>query len=466
MRRKKIGIVLTVAISCMLSLAGCSKSEPTKGKEISVDQTDENPGTQTGTQVGEGQETEVTKPSQKPVLGRLFQLGDTIEPEDWNPGNTKIRKTELGYYYNSTEKQGIRYVDEASGNEMFLCNKPECRHDGNAFCVATNKKLFVRNFCMYSGNLFAVVMEEKETSYAYKLYSVALDGSEMNEVVTFYEFVKGEESPTYSEDAELLIHRNKVIFPMMVKGYDTFEDTYHYGMAIYDFDTKEVSFLDKEPVSKDNPERYAVAAYGDSVYYCVRQNKKVLLYRYDLVEKTEVKQELLGQFNGWYVVIDDATVVYIRSDRPSLFVYHSDTGENEEKIKLSSLANIVSLKTDGTYIYVEEDDMEVKWTSMSGKRETITTMNFHVLTQELELVQTVDLADCVLAVEMEGVPVPLEANPQYYSYVGEDVYCVFMEKYNSANKHVYKCKRSDLLAGKPEFIFVYKDESAAYFGAR
>jgi len=455
--RKAIALGL-VCLMGLLVLAGCKK-DPGQ---------DNNPTEQVGGKVDSVKRQEETdnKTPEKadsqsgnlPAVNKFFRLGDTLESADCDPGNSRIRMTDMGYYYNSIEHQGIRYTDKATGMDLFLCNKPECRHDGNEFCIATNKKLRIRNFCLYGGYLFAVVAEETDTQFAYKLFSIALDGSEMNEIVTFYEFVKGEKRVAYSQDAELLIHRNKVIFPFFVSGAGGFGDTQYHGFAIYDFDTGKVTYLDEEPASKDNPERTNVKAHGDYIYYCVKEEPKTVLYRYHLTTGTVEEHKLLTNFAGSYVVVDDNTVVYTRVAGRSLCVYHRETGENEEKVQFNGLNGIDSLITDGTYIYTHEDPVKMR----KGNVTEEVNLLFYVYTLDLEHVTTVDLTEKVLNVPFEGVPVPLRADPENYSYVGEDVYCTFMEYLNSANKVIVKCKREDLLNGKPEFEFIYKDEPIPY----
>lgn len=47
-----------------------------------------------------------------------------------------VMKTDTGYYYGSSEKKmSIHYYDVGSGQNIFLCSKPECRHNGDAFAL-------------------------------------------------------------------------------------------------------------------------------------------------------------------------------------------------------------------------------------------------------------------------------------------------------------------------------------------
>ena len=114
----KKAIVMGLAVLGILGLAGCKKEqEQEQKKELSFVSAD-------------------------------YQRGNTSKylPEP-------MMKTEKGYYYYSEFYKGFRYYDVATDKEMYLCNKPECRHDGNQFCVATNEKYRVLDYCLYGENI-------------------------------------------------------------------------------------------------------------------------------------------------------------------------------------------------------------------------------------------------------------------------------------------------------------------------
>ena len=73
----------------------------------------------------------------------LTGCNNTTPTEDYlntNKGSSAyhpIMKTENGYYYNDPmEGLGLKYHDNATGKDIYLCAKPECSHDGNSFCTA------------------------------------------------------------------------------------------------------------------------------------------------------------------------------------------------------------------------------------------------------------------------------------------------------------------------------------------
>ncbi len=387
--------------------------------------------------------------------------------EDYSQCNPQIRGTDKGYYYLN---RGLRYVDAATGKDMYLCNKPECRHDGNEFCVATNKKYRFDRLSIYSGALLATVIEETDTQYQYKLFSIALDGSQMNELTTYYTFEKGDGQPWYLALGPLVVHRNKVILPIALKGQEALEDTYYYGTAMYDMDTKEVIFLDEEPVSKENPERTDISAYGDYVYYCQQEGKKTVLHRRHMTDGTDESYKLLTGFRGNYVVVDEDTVAYAKWEGRALCVNYRETGMNEEKANVYRPAmlqttdgqgmewvyedELSSLRTDGTYLYAFGSHFEVhyKTEEVYGSYDYL-----HVFNRDLEEIATLNLADFTKDIRIEGVEEELHLITKYMSIKEDDVYWFFMPKDNYSDKYVYKCSLSDLLAGKPQLEYVYSD---------
>ena len=92
---------------------------------------------------------------------------EKIISEDYNEGNcgnlfmNPIMKTESGFYYSQSiyNNLSLHYYDSAHGNNMYLCNKPECRHDGNEFCAATSDKFNVMETVLYGGSLYINVFE-------------------------------------------------------------------------------------------------------------------------------------------------------------------------------------------------------------------------------------------------------------------------------------------------------------------
>lgn len=436
MTGKSIRIILGI---CMIGLAACAK-----------------PGGDNLPGKSDGQKQE--KPGKADI---------TFAAEDYQPGNAAIRKTDKGYYYLN---RGLRYWDSVTGKDMYLCNKPECRHDGNEFCVATNEKYKMISFCVYDGKLIASMVEETETQYLYKLFSIAPDGSQMNELMTYFTVEKGQMGPTeYPSALPLMIHRNKVILPMTLYGQEGLEDTYSYGTAIYDLDTKKLTFLDAEPVSRENLSRTDFCAYGDYIFFCRKKGKRTILHRYNLTDGTE-EEFTRFIFNGMYAVLDENTIAYGKVGGRSLCVYHHETGESEEKSGLirkltrtydgvdydqTIEEEVTLLRTDGTYVYAFGNRYSYLWKDEAGNQTGKDYHDLYVYNKDFEEVAVINMEDYLQNIKLEGVQGELRQYDSYMSVLENEVYWCVYPKEEYYDQHIIHCKLSDFLAGAPQFELAY-----------
>ncbi len=107
-------------------------------------------------------------------------------PEDtpYNHGENAIMETEKGYYTNTSSPDGghmIRFYERDTENQIFLCAKPECMHDGNESCAATYKNLECINSLLYDGAIYTLAIEDGDV-ISYSLYKAALDGTSFTKV--------------------------------------------------------------------------------------------------------------------------------------------------------------------------------------------------------------------------------------------------------------------------------------------
>lgn len=394
--------------------------------------------------------------------------------EDYKPGMRDMMFTDKGFYYvcGRTEP-GFHYYDPATGRSMYLCNKPECRHDGNEFCVATNSRYTYLNYCIYSGKLFIYALEETETQYLFKLLAAELDGSGMNEVATITTLEKTEGNISLAH-GEMIIHRNIAMIEVHMEDFDM-EDVRYYGVAILDLNTWEVSWLDEEPLGADNAEVTKLSAYGDWIYYCRKEGKKNLLHRYHITEKTDEVCKLLTGFSGCYAVKDADTVIYLRSSMSELCSYRYSTGENVEEARIMTVnryyhnlegtsgmtevteeAEILSFQTDGEYFYFPE---QVRWLGDADEDgnyvSRLDKAYVHVFNKELEGIAVVDLAPEFPIPGFEETEWSKGAFTTALRYCGEEIYWLLSPQENTAVTYVFQCKRGDFLTGNPEFTFVY-----------
>ncbi len=300
------------------------------------------------------------------VLTVLFVLAGCgkkqIPMEDYvqsNPGISSmspIMKSDTGYYYCSTYRRpmNLHYFDAESDQNIFLCSKPECRHDGDAFCTATSEKYKIYGACYYGDSLYLNAVEETDNEYLCKLLKISPDGTELTEVVT-YQTVNST-SLWVSNSVPMLIHRGVAVIPYYMRS-NTEESVSVEGICLYDLKTEELFFL---PETGDESGRAAygsVTACGDYVYYAVKQGRRYGLNRYSLTEKTEETLELTNAFTGDYVVVDDNLLFYDYGGK-NLYEYHAEDKKNVTHSyfydKMDITTNSWDMMTDGTYLYIGE----------------------------------------------------------------------------------------------------------------
>ena len=385
-----------------------------------------------------------------------------------------VMVTEKGYYYynkrefsGSNETMGLRYVDAETGKDIFLCNKPECRHDGNQFCSATNKKYEISATFLYGDRIYAVATEETDTQYLMKLLSVTLDGSELNEELTIYTLEKTG-GKWFGNCYGFLIHRNTAIIGFsfnLAAGEES-----KCGTAVADLNTGDVVYLDEEPLSAENIGINNLNAYGDTIYYCKKEGKKNVLYRYHITNGTVDTCELLAGFNQKYAVLDEDTIVYMKSSGRALGVYHPSTGENTEhrlteteisygengeEIEQSVEYTGGGIKTDGTYLYVPQQGVTHR------EFGRVFCFVIHVFDRNLNEIAAVDMGPLLetfqtdTGEEVVADDAALRDIGEFVMYLGEDIYFLSYIMGTNLDHYVHRCKRSDLFAGNPQLEFVF-----------
>jgi len=150
-------------------------------------------------------------------------------PEDnqANHGPLAIMETENGYYYNYGYvdtitrnvycKQYLHYLDKENGENILVCNKPECEHNGNNSCTATYKNIAVINSLIYNNEIYVYGVEEDGLMVRFNLYRIAPDGSSIDKVGTVIE-----SENTLSEDYNISLSHKDIYAPgsfIIHKGY-------------------------------------------------------------------------------------------------------------------------------------------------------------------------------------------------------------------------------------------------------
>lgn len=357
---------------------------------------------------------------------KISKLANAVVSEEYQQGNSSILKAEKGYYYFDKDTLTFRYYDIVTGKNIVCCNKPECHHDGNAFCaasIAKRENYAIGRYWLYSGRIFVQVVETTDTQYLFKLLEIALDGSEMNELVTYMTMEKTDQVIPSTHAVKLCIHRNRVVLPMMANGKDGAEDVWYYGTAILNLDTKEISYLNEEPLSKENPEAQGFVGYENYIYYYQKEGRKNILHRYSITDGTDESYTLQPGFTGTYLVMGEDACAIAR------------------------------VATDGTYLYAVGGYATLVGMDGNEKEE----LYVFVLNQDMETVTSFNIVETFPQELLEKVEVPYISGS--LQYLGEEVYLEYIAWGAQEQKtSVYKCSRTDFLSGMARLEYVYGEE--------
>lgn len=417
-----------------------------------------------------------------PLVSEDFPQGEANLPRSF-----PIMETESGYYYNSNMVQGsdgktfgttdllLHYYDKATEKNIFLCNKPECKHDGNPFCAATSNEYSILGMQLYSGRIYMAALSVTDTSMNFKLLAAAPEGSDRSELITYYTHDILESGFAYTLYKNyMIIHRNKVILQLYINENPDLEDTMLYGTAIYDLETGELNYIYEEPVSTQNPEWTEVSVYGDYVYYVEKQAHKKILHRYHLTDHTDETFKLLTNFRGQYTVYDENTIYYLRSTGSTLCVHHIQDNTNEEfnilthkyvvPVPIDPGVDIEALKENllpGEYI--QDDTIYGKYFETTYNAESLSTdgeylylidrsyylsdsienaLTLHVYSGDLEQIAAVLIPDAAwLSKAPDGNAGEYHSNDSRLHFCGDKIYLVCAD-----GTDYYFCDRQTLLS--------------------
>lgn len=272
----------------------------------------------------------------KEPISPLIAPESSVEYEEC-PG-CPLMETETGYYYNdfTNSLYELHYVDKTTGKNVILCNRPECKHDGNEFCVGTNKKYAPFGFQLHDGAIYMAAICDGESSHDFKLVRIALDGSSLSEVGTVYSTNLAANNPPvqHINEDDMIICGDTALFQICLGGNDNMEDTIAYGTFFYDLKTGEVKQFFEEAISTENPVLESITVRGDNIYFVTLDGKKHILHRYSTLTGTDEELQLQRNFSGTYAVMDDGTIYYVRNMKKKLAVLYPD-GKNQDLGEIS-----------------------------------------------------------------------------------------------------------------------------------
>lgn len=346
-----------------------------------------------------------------------------------------IMETENAYYYNTTDglTYELHYYDKATDQSIFLCNKPECAHDGNEFCAATaGGRYFV--FCaLYEDGIYVAAMEPEDNRIDYKLFKVSLDGTQLEHICTYYHRTDMGIYKAYSEKTYMAIYDGKAFIPCERMLEDGFQSN---GTAIVDLDTGSVTYLD-EYHSNISTGQQNYIPYGDYLYYEISDTygNTSGLYRYHLSKETTEELPINKLFTDYCII--DGKIVYTCQDKDDFcHIYSMDIESGEAVDMTGALADEKGetlINKAGGQIFHE------------GEYMVITAMDF----------SSAENGKCYIF-NKEGQLLAEFANPSHdYTAFGYDLCLLDRTIYIQDFWNTFGCSIQDILNGTPEWKLIY-----------
>ncbi len=405
------------------------------------------------------------------LLASLCLMGgcgkEKINYEDYissnRPTNTwnSIMETENGYYtthmLHSTSLT-LRYFDKSTQKCIYLCSKPECAHDGNEYCVATNRNLSVLHSYMRGEYIYLNTVQFTDEGREYALYRAKIDGTELSEVCV-YKSMKGEDRRITSSDCaygrNLIIHGNKAIVPYTNES-ETFVNLGAVSKTIIvDLDSKEnyeLPLMDYRGVDTAYGAGWFFP-YEEWLYYTLtpEYSAKKYLYRHNLeTEKTE-RIDLPSNLAG-YAVIDGRiyyTVTVTEETAAGMYVYDPKSGTTEDlsaELLLGETALVnPQLGWDGTYLLIKDSGLYVEETRTSYSAPYPT--RYLLMTTDGTAVAEFDLPMDIGALDGSIQLVNGMLYIQAFAQWEESV--TFQDFYDL--QAIFACPVEDVIAGQPEW---------------
>lgn len=282
-----------------------------------------------------------------------------VDGVNTNPGDyrfSSIMKGEAGYYYQPSSRDfNFHYYDIASGNNVYLCNRPECLHQGDEFCTATSTRYLENGSTMYDGKIYITAYDtEKEEGLDYVLLRLEPDGSNLTQLAVLKSFTSVERGILVSP--EVFIHRGKCISSF---AYST-EDRFLLGTIIYDLVSGEITELPTYEFESSLDGYYSASfdirdrfmGKEDYIYYNETRPKelngkksKTYLCRYNILDGSTEEAELSCLYKGGYTVTEADQCVL--SDKfGNLYTYNWKDKTEEQNPKTHAVRTVY--REDGT----------------------------------------------------------------------------------------------------------------------
>lgn len=294
------------------------------------------------------------------------------------PYNRFIMETDKGFYTNHLggygERLALRFCERDTGNQIFLCAKPECTHNGSDKCTATYKELSCLHSTLYDGAIYSFLME-KGDNITLSIYKSALDGTSITKVGDVFSVANSTDEESIENCLGVFaIHKGYAYIPyrVVLGGSPLFGFT-GSGLVKMDISTGKTEELWR---GEDYFSSYPQDIYGDGdfVYYTIASDKEGRgFYRYDiksgeLKRLWEKKAPVAGDNKFFFMEYDE--------DKAKYAVF--SCGKTDEDIEKANADGFELMIEDiGSHVYgttlayedklIIEDEGKVKIYSENGE---------------------------------------------------------------------------------------------------
>lgn len=363
-------------------------------------------------------------------------------PSD-TPYCRNIMETESGYYYNVASTLSLRYTEKTTGNDIFLCAKPECMHDGNDACTATYNNIAVSDPILYNGYIYFIGELNTEETAGYSLYKLAPDGSSLDKIADVAEERK---PPQYNDygvghiHIDFIIHKGYVYIPYVIGCY-SYLDFIQSGFAKVNIQTGETEILFK---CDDYSQAFDFSVYagcGDYVFYSVNTlsglGDAVDNYRYNI--RTGESEMIMTE--------NDSKLTIACFDDESIYYRYFD---NENKVFMLKKYNAENLESSGVEINTGEKVIRDEILCYEDKFFFRGEKDIKVLSKDGELLGTISNEPVEGAVYHNGDTLDISDGKLYTSVKAE----LLSEEFE-----VYCCNIDDILNEKGKWEKAYTKKS-------
>lgn len=381
-----------------------------------------------------------------------------------------VMKTDSGYYYrNRSARYEYHYYDNETKKDVYLCSRPECLHDFDEFCTATNDTYYVNGNILYGGKIYITAYDmTEENTIKFILLRLDEDGSNLTKLSELKNISSKEYNPVNT--SELVIHRGVCISSYALKT----DEKIDYGTIIYNLQTGEIKEL--EEYAFDNKTRYTFQflprdrfiGIGDYIYYNEPRPEgkiyKTFICRYNIEDSSIEEVPRPTGYKGNYAVTEDNMVVLFDVDGNRWTYDWSDKGleqHKKEKVALKGkndeyTFHPVILGVPGSDFVAYKDKFILM--NKIGINETFHSFDFGyddgylvVMDRDFNRLNVIEGSIIVEALkEAEGLnenSVSDEIVVGQLSIIDDELYIQMRTSKNFTNK-LYKMTMSDFLEGK------------------